>query len=704
MQSAGLIELESGVEAPAELRWVYRRDLAKAAAEPAPGEVYLCLPSSRSRRRQVSEWVLEHGSEGLPQGEPPILQRVLPHEPTLDDMLAAALLERRLAGQSPPKRIGEFARYAGLARDGFPIDKGKLVKSLMGVYLALANDPEEDLTANEAAERFTNAWRRLELHIFSAAEAGQSPFTDELFTDDGPFARELMFLESDEEVYNLDLGRAEWWRARVPGSRSLASMLILDEPKSLLFKFWARQDVRSPTGDGYLFLGVKKQEPGGWVFSTDRRKKVSLLPLHRLLQAAESQTEPARASQDSWFDGEPFDHTMIASPHAGSALADDEVLAIVKRWTAAPSSEWVEDETNRIASELATAEIVVRPGCPEEASLLPIAARESGPPGLREHVAGCRWCQKNVERLRKEMSAMRQAMFDLAPGGGELDEPSGEKLNQIGRYSIVEKLGEGGQAVVYLAKHPSLARELAIKLSKKRVADNARKDRFLQEGQRLAGLKHRYLATVYDLDLHDNRPFLVLEYIPGVNLDQYAKGRMVAPREAAQIVAKAARAVHAAHGHEVLHLDLKPANILFNRRERKPYVIDFGMAQVRDAWMGDPARSSFVAGTPAFMAPEQARGETDRLAPATDVFALGAVLYFLLTRQAPFAAKSSRASLARAAACDFDAAALENSKSNIPPPLVQICLRAMDPAPEERYPSAKDFAATLSQIARRRGS
>ncbi len=269
----------------------------------------------------------------------------------------------------------------------------------------------------------------------------------------------------------------------------------------------------------------------------------------------------------------------------------------------------------------------------------------------------------------------------------------------IGKYRVVARLGEGGQAEVYRAVHPTLDREVVVKLGHvAATAGPADRERFLAEGKMLAELEHPALATAYDLDFHEGRPFLVMEYVPGRNLSQYARQQPLSPRRAAGLLAPVARALALAHRRGLVHRDVKPSNILVGA-DGRPRLIDFGLALLRDAWHENHCEPE-VSGTPAYMAPEQARGETDRVGPRSDVFGLGAVLYFLLTGEPPFGQGSLTEVLARAGRGAWDRGNPRFLKA--PRWLRAVCRRALALEPEARYARAEDLAADLEAFARPR--
>ncbi len=264
----------------------------------------------------------------------------------------------------------------------------------------------------------------------------------------------------------------------------------------------------------------------------------------------------------------------------------------------------------------------------------------------------------------------------------------------IGKYHVIGVLEEGGQAQVYRAIHPTLSKELVIKLGRRPMGSRPT-DQLVAEGKLLAELEHPNLARIYDMDFHENRPYLVMEYVRGRTLRQCARQQRYAPRDAGRLVAKIARALAVPHARGIVHQDLKPGNIIIDE-SGEPRVIDFGLARLLPVWVedSDDAPGS-ISGTVQYMSPEQARGETDKIDPRSDVFALGAVLYFLLVGRAPFVAENVMASLERAQECDFDRAALR--QAGVPRALEAVCLHAMQAEPDQRYSSVEAMACDLER-------
>ena len=210
----------------------------------------------------------------------------------------------------------------------------------------------------------------------------------------------------------------------------------------------------------------------------------------------------------------------------------------------------------------------------------------------------------------------------------------------------------------------------------------------------------RFFARIFGLDRFQGRPFLVMEYITGMNLRQYASVRPLGPRRIARLVAQVARAVAFAHDRAVYHYDIKPENILVDRSGRAK-LIDFGLAHIRSAWDEQRGAEGEVFGTPGYMPPEQANAQPERLGPASDTFALGGVFYFLLTGKDPFAAPTIAARLELARKCEWGQAAL--ASANVAASYQQVCTKALSATPADRYTAAA-LAAEMSKLAREPGN
>ncbi len=276
---------------------------------------------------------------------------------------------------------------------------------------------------------------------------------------------------------------------------------------------------------------------------------------------------------------------------------------------------------------------------------------------------------------------------------------SADLPEQIGNYRILEKFPESGQAEVFRAEHLSLHMPAVVKLSRARTFSGENEaNGFLMEGRLLAELVHPNLACAYDCGTHDGRLYLVIEYVRGQNLRQSVTQRTRSHLEIAVMLAKVCRALAVLHRRGITHQDIKPDNILVNDAG-EPKVIDLGLARLAHAWCEHSVEPGSVSGTAQYMAPEQARGETERIGPASDVFGLGAVLYFCLVHRPPFTVQqgSNLATLLEPARnCHLDRSSLDAPQ--IPRKLKQICLRAMSVEPQDRYPTAAEMGDELERF------
>jgi serine/threonine protein kinase len=279
---------------------------------------------------------------------------------------------------------------------------------------------------------------------------------------------------------------------------------------------------------------------------------------------------------------------------------------------------------------------------------------------------------------------------DAAPGGGDLPRP-------FGAYDLLREIARGGMGVVYQARQRSLNRVVALKMILPgHLASEPEVRRFYQEARAAAVLDHPNIVAVHEVGEHDGQHFFTMTFVEGTGLSDWVQEHGVPPpAEAAALACAVADAVDFAHRHGVIHRDLKPANILLDS-DGRPRVTDFGLAKQVGADVGLTATGQ-VMGTPAYMAPEQAAGDTAHIGPATDVYSLGGVLYFLLTGQAPFVATSLSVLLSQVLRDDPVPPSSVNPK--VQAALEAICLKCLRKDPAERYPSAAALASALREAA-----
>jgi tetratricopeptide (TPR) repeat protein/predicted Ser/Thr protein kinase len=278
---------------------------------------------------------------------------------------------------------------------------------------------------------------------------------------------------------------------------------------------------------------------------------------------------------------------------------------------------------------------------------------------------------------------------------GQPSQASKGDLPAVPGYEVVAELGRGGMGVVYRARQCSLKRLVALKMILTgHYADPSARARFRTEAEAAARLQHPNIVQIHEVGDHGGRPFLSLEYVEGGSLLGKVAGTAQPEREAARLVETLARAMHYTHQRGILHRDLKPANVLLTA-DGTPKITDFGLAKVVDADHG-PTRSEALLGTPGYMAPEQAAGDTSKVGAPADVYALGAILYELLTGRAPFQGATPLGILEQV-----------RTREPVPPrrwrpsvsgDLQTICLKCLEKESGKRYASALALADDLCRF------
>src|SRR6476469_651138 len=265
-------------------------------------------------------------------------------------------------------------------------------------------------------------------------------------------------------------------------------------------------------------------------------------------------------------------------------------------------------------------------------------------------------------------------------------------LGELGDYELLEEVGRGGQGVVFRERQKSLNRIVALKvIGLGQWATKAHLKRFRLEAEAAASLDHPCIVPIYEVGERDGQCYFSMKLVEGGQLDEVAKHTPISMRQAAELVAKVARTVHYAHGHGILHRDIKPGNILLDAKG-EPHLTDFGLARLVES-ESTVTRTLEVLGTPSYMAPEQAVGNNAAVSGATDVYGLGAVLYQLLTGQPPFAGGTTYETIKLLLDTEPRAPRLLNPK--VDRDLSTICLKCLEKDPKRRYWSALALAEDL---------
>ncbi|MDP6957666.1 MAG: protein kinase, partial [Planctomycetota bacterium] len=261
-----------------------------------------------------------------------------------------------------------------------------------------------------------------------------------------------------------------------------------------------------------------------------------------------------------------------------------------------------------------------------------------------------------------------------------------KKGQRIGHFILQEQLGQGGMAVVYLAEQENLGRKVAVKLLK-RVGDDRARAYFDREAKTAASLDHPHIAKIFEVGEHEGAPFIAMQFIEGetfslalLTMDMHQRVRAVLDM---------ARALEYAHSRKVIHRDLKPDNILVDR-QGQVFVTDFGLAKMESAGRAGATASSVVAGTPAYMAPEQARAKADA---QSDLYSLGAILYQCMTGQPPFLGRNASEVLVKV--LEEDPSPPRQLNASVPEDLEAIIMKALEKKKEHRYRTATELVEDL---------
>ncbi|KAA5542697.1 serine/threonine protein kinase [Roseiconus nitratireducens] len=326
---------------------------------------------------------------------------------------------------------------------------------------------------------------------------------------------------------------------------------------------------------------------------------------------------------------------------------------------------------------------------------------------LAEHVETCCECQAQLESIAQADFDWDEATRLLAAevGGSRADVPSADaqrpsfldpteqhdSLGRFSRFEVLEFLGRGGMGIVMRAYDTALQRHCAVKvLSPELAGSAAARKRFSREARSAAAVVHPHVVPIQTVDEHNGLPYLVMPVVEGKSLQQRVEtDGVMTVIETVRIASQVAEGLAAAHGQGLVHRDIKPANILLENGVERVQITDFGLARaVDDASM---TRSGVIAGTPQYMSPEQAHG--DSIDHRSDLFSLGSVMYFMLTGRSPFRAETTMGVLNRIGS--DQPRSLRCINAEVPSWLEQIIFVLLNKSPDERYQTAAEVAQLL---------
>jgi hypothetical protein len=290
----------------------------------------------------------------------------------------------------------------------------------------------------------------------------------------------------------------------------------------------------------------------------------------------------------------------------------------------------------------------------------------------------------------------RTQAFSWDPNAGEAPRAAGVKgAPHVVGYEILSELGRGGMGVVYRARDRSLKREVALKMVLAgNFASAEQLGRFRAEAEAVAKLQHPHIVQIYDVGEQNGLPYFSLEYVDGASLDKALAGKPQLEVDAALIVETLARAMHYAHERGIVHRDLKPGNVLLTK-EGDAKITDFGLVKRMEADDSGTTRTGTIMGTPGYMAPEQGRGDKD-VGPLADVYALGSILYAMLTGRPPFLAATPLDTLMQL--LHDEPVAPSQLQPRISRDIETICLKCLQKEPARRYASALELAEDLRRL------
>lgn len=315
------------------------------------------------------------------------------------------------------------------------------------------------------------------------------------------------------------------------------------------------------------------------------------------------------------------------------------------------------------------------------------------PTGLRIRCPHCRNPMELLGETHETTEASGQLNCDSCGESIRLADDKDATPTQLGKFRLLEQLGSGSFGTVWRAFDEQLERQVAIKIPRRSQFDEFDHDKFLREAKIAAGLHHPNIVAVHEIGKQDRTVYIVSDLVEGQTLQQWLAMRgALSSREAAALCERIANAVDFAHASGVVHRDLKPANVMMTEAD-EPMIMDFGLAK-RDLAEVTMTVEGTVLGTPAYMSPEQAKGESGQVDQRADIYSLGVMLFEMLTTELPF--RGSQRMLIEQVIND-DPPSPGKLSAGVPRDLETICLTCLCKEPAGRYETAKEFADELAR-------
>jgi predicted Ser/Thr protein kinase len=330
---------------------------------------------------------------------------------------------------------------------------------------------------------------------------------------------------------------------------------------------------------------------------------------------------------------------------------------------------------------------------------LPWINRQRLPQDISRRLSAAVTADREAEADTQEPDDQDPALSETVcvTSGNLLDRSRVRRLPEIPNYEILEEIDRGGMGIVYKAHQFRPDRLVAIKMMRMGAFSSAQDvERFLHEANAASQLAHAAVVPVYEVgDVH-GEPFIVMKFIQGVTLEKLLQRDALTTTDAIKKLRVVANAIADAHEHGIIHRDLKPSNILIDEKTGQPWVMDFGLAKTLQT-DSNLTSAGDIMGTPGYMAPEIATGQSSTASPAADVYGLGAILYRILTGRPPIEVAGGDFARTIQLIREHDVISPRERDRRIPHDLNAICIQSLETDPALRYPNAGEFAADLGR-------